>query len=66
MSQTIDIDDSGRKRFSTRSLLGMHVAGAALSEFVANLPMLAALLAAIAAFLAVQLGVLAVVTRQLK
>ncbi len=49
-------------RFSLRSLLGVHGAAAAMCEFAYNAPGVAALLGVMAAFLLLQMGVLAACT----
>jgi hypothetical protein len=51
-----------RASFSLRSLLGVHGVAAAVSEFAANAPLLAGLFAVLAAFILLQMGVLAACT----
>ena len=48
--------------FSLRSLLGVHGVAAAICEFAANVPLLAGLFGVIAAFVLLQMGVLAACT----
>jgi hypothetical protein len=54
--------ETGRRRFSLRALLGVHGAAAAVTELAANAPVLAAVVATAAAFVLLQLGVLAACT----
>lgn len=49
-------------RFSLRSLLGVHGVAAAVCEFVADAPLLAGLIGMVAAFILLQMGVLAACT----
>lgn len=50
------------RRFSLRSLFGVHSVAAAFCEFVAKAPLIAGLFAIAAAFVLLQMGVLAACT----
>ena len=65
MNSLADSDDYTGRRFSLRALFGVHGAAAAVADFVANAPWLAALFAVVAAFILLQFGVLAACTLHL-
>jgi hypothetical protein len=62
MDETSFDDWTPRTRFSLRSLLGVHSAAAVVCEFAAEAPVVAGLLGAVAAFILLQMGVLAACT----
>jgi hypothetical protein len=55
-------DDRPHARFSLRSLLGVHGAAAAACEFASSAPLVAGLIGVLAAFVLLQIGVLAACT----
>jgi hypothetical protein len=62
MNVTALNDERPHARFSLRSLLGVHGAAAAVCEFASSAPLVAGLIGVIAAFVLLQIGVLAACT----
>jgi hypothetical protein len=62
MTSIADIDVAGRRGISLKALFGVHSVAAGVAEFAANAPMVAGLLAVVAAFILLQAGVLAACT----
>jgi hypothetical protein len=65
MNSDIEIDDAPRYGISLKALFGVHSIAAGVAEFAANAPLIAALLGTLAAFILLQLGVLAACTHHM-
>jgi hypothetical protein len=65
LDSLVEVTESSRYGFSLKALLGVHSIAAGLTQFALEAPMIAALLAVAAAFILLQIGVLAACTHHM-